>query len=75
MDSHIYLQGTDHVESPVRKSSIFCMVAIYKAVGEERLEEYIKKLSASKVKLLHLYINRVEQVTSVPTSPKNSASS
>ncbi|XP_045460919.1 CLIP-associating protein isoform X2 [Harmonia axyridis] len=69
------IKGTDHVESPVRKSSIFCMVAIYKAVGEERLEEYISKLSASKVKLLHLYIDRVEQNTSVPTSPKNTATS
>ncbi|KAL3286277.1 hypothetical protein HHI36_000786 [Cryptolaemus montrouzieri] len=69
------IKGTDHEESPVRKSSIFCMVALYKAVGEDRLEQYISKLSASKMKLLHLYISRAEQNTSVPTSPKNSATS
>ncbi|KAK9875379.1 hypothetical protein WA026_007774 [Henosepilachna vigintioctopunctata] len=69
------IKGTDHVESAVRKSSIFCMVAIYKAVGEERLEPYTNRLTASKVKLLHLYISRAEQNTSVPTSPKNTGTS
>ncbi|XP_068894094.1 CLIP-associating protein 1-A isoform X5 [Tenebrio molitor] len=69
------IKGTDHLESPVRKSSIFCMVALYKAVGEERLSSYISCLSGSKVKLLRLYISRSQQNTSVPTSPKNSANS
>ncbi|KAJ8925598.1 hypothetical protein NQ315_009438 [Exocentrus adspersus] len=68
------IKGTDHNESPVRKSSIFCMVALYKAVGEERLSPYINHLSGSKVKLLRLYISRSEQNASVPTSPKNNFS-
>ncbi|KAJ8972441.1 hypothetical protein NQ317_000032 [Molorchus minor] len=67
------IKGTDHNESTVRKSSIFCMVALYKAVGEERLSPYINHLSGSKVKLLRLYISRSEQNTSVPTSPKNNS--
>nr|CAH7724241.1 unnamed protein product [Callosobruchus chinensis] len=53
------IKGTDHAESSVRKSSIFCMVAIHKAVGEERMEPYIKLLSGSKLKLLRLYISSV----------------
>nr|XP_015837162.1 PREDICTED: CLIP-associating protein 1-B isoform X6 [Tribolium castaneum] len=70
------IKGTDHAESPVRKSSIFCMVALYKAVGEERLNPYISCLSGSKLKLLRLYISRSRQnTTSVPTSPKNTATS
>ncbi|XP_030763283.1 CLIP-associating protein 1-A isoform X3 [Sitophilus oryzae] len=69
------LKGTDHNESPVRKSSIFCMVALYKAVGEERFAIYINLLTGSKVKLLRLYISRSEQNNSMPTSPKNSSTS
>ncbi|CAH1986214.1 unnamed protein product [Acanthoscelides obtectus] len=68
------IKGTDHNESSVRKSSIFCMVAIHKAVSEERMEPYIKLLSGSKLKLLRLYISRLELQTpmpSSPTSPKN----
>ncbi|CAG9813465.1 unnamed protein product [Phaedon cochleariae] len=65
------VNATDHQESPVRKSSIFCMVALYKAVGEERLTTHISHLPGSKVKLLRLYISRSETVASVPTSPKN----
>ncbi|XP_063908195.1 CLIP-associating protein isoform X7 [Zophobas morio] len=68
------IKSTDHLESAVRKSSIFCMVALYKAVGEERLSSYISCLTGSKVKLLRLYISRSQQNASVPTSPKNSAS-
>ncbi|XP_076259112.1 CLIP-associating protein isoform X26 [Rhynchophorus ferrugineus] len=69
------LKGTDHNESPVRKSSIFCMVALYKAVGEERFSKYINLLTGSKVKLLRLYITRAEvSNSSMPTSPKNSSS-
>ncbi|KAG5871175.1 hypothetical protein JTB14_007902 [Gonioctena quinquepunctata] len=67
------IKGSDHQESPVRKSSIFCMVALYKAVGEERLSPFINHLAGSKVKLLKLYISRSEQTTSVPTSPKNTS--
>ncbi|XP_072390555.1 CLIP-associating protein 1-A isoform X2 [Diabrotica undecimpunctata] len=68
------IKGTDHPESSVRKSSVFCMVALHKAVGEERLSSYITHLSGSKVKLLKLYIERSEHNTSVPTSPKNNGS-
>ncbi|CAH1123842.1 unnamed protein product [Ceutorhynchus assimilis] len=64
------LKGTDHNESPVRKSSIFCMVALYKAVGEERFSIYINGLTGSKVKLLRLYISRDEQKSST-ASPNN----
>ncbi|CAG9837434.1 unnamed protein product [Diabrotica balteata] len=68
------IKGTDHPESSVRKSSVFCMVALHKAVGEDRLSSYITHLSGSKVKLLKLYIERSEHNTSVPTSPKNNGS-
>ncbi|CAH1111377.1 unnamed protein product [Psylliodes chrysocephalus] len=69
------IKGTDHPESPVRKSSIFCMVTLHKAVGEERLSAYMTQLSGSKVKLLRLYIERSEHNNSVPTSPKNNGNS
>ncbi|XP_049819238.1 CLIP-associating protein isoform X3 [Aethina tumida] len=69
------IKGTDHQESPVRKSCIFCMVAIHKAVGEERLLRFINQLTGSKIKLLRLYIGRSQQNTSVPTSPKNTGNS
>lgn len=46
-----------------------CMVALHKAVGEERLLPYISNLAGSKLKLLRLYINRAQQ-TSLPASPK-----
>ncbi|ENN80032.1 hypothetical protein YQE_03509, partial [Dendroctonus ponderosae] len=65
--------GTDHNESPVRKSSIFCMVALYKAVGEERLADYISGLTGSKVRLLRLYITRAEQQTTPNDTPKNAS--
>ncbi|KAJ8951227.1 hypothetical protein NQ318_010255 [Aromia moschata] len=76
-DEHLEQNNARHNknESPVRKSSIFCLVALYKAVGEERLSPYIKHLSGSKVKLLRLYIGRSEQNTSVPTSQKITAAS
>ncbi|KAH1007331.1 hypothetical protein HUJ04_004581 [Dendroctonus ponderosae] len=67
------LKGTDHNESPVRKSSIFCMVALYKAVGEERLADYISGLTGSKVRLLRLYITRAEQQTTPNDTPKNAS--
>ncbi|KAL1513059.1 hypothetical protein ABEB36_002537 [Hypothenemus hampei] len=62
------LRGTDHLESPVRKSSIFCMVALYKAVGEEMLSPYINLLTSSKVKLLNFYINRTDESRNSKTS-------
>ncbi|XP_056638130.1 CLIP-associating protein isoform X3 [Diorhabda sublineata] len=67
------IKGTDHTESPVRKSSIFCMVALHKAVGEQRLSSYITHLSGSKIKLLRLYIDRSEH-NSVSSTTKNNGS-
>lgn len=57
----------------MRKSSIFCMVALYKAVGEERLADYINGLTGSKVRLLRLYISRADQQTTPNDTPKNSS--
>ncbi|XP_071053520.1 CLIP-associating protein isoform X4 [Onthophagus taurus] len=67
------VKTNDHEESTVRKSAVFCMVALHKAVGEERLAPHIAKLPGSKLKLLRLYIGRTQPSSSVPTSPKNSA--
>jgi CLIP-associating protein 1/2 len=51
------LKGYDNSESSVRKASVFCLVAIYLAVGEE-LRPFLAPLSSSKLKLLNLYIKR-----------------
>ncbi|KAK2159523.1 hypothetical protein LSH36_151g01044 [Paralvinella palmiformis] len=51
------LQGYDNRESPVRKASVFCLVALYLVVGDE-LNPYVEHLSGSKKKLLNLYIKR-----------------
>lgn len=48
------------------------MVALHKAVGEDRLAPYLVNLTGSKLKLLRLYISKA---SSVPTSPKNSGTS
>ncbi|XP_066597244.1 CLIP-associating protein isoform X3 [Prorops nasuta] len=48
----------DDNESTVRKSAVFCMVAIHSAVGEEVLKPHLKALHASKLKLLYIYIQR-----------------
>lgn len=69
----MFLQANDHEESAVRKSAVFCMVALHKAVGEERLAPYIASLVGSKLKLLRLYISRAHQSSTVQMSPKNSA--
>lgn len=71
----ILIQAYDHEESPVRKCSVFCMVALHSAVGEDRMAPYFESLVGSKRKLVHLYVKRAQQGSSVPTSPKNSATS
>lgn len=48
----------DHVESSVRKASVFCLVAIHSSVGEEILMPHLAELSGTKMKLLNLYIKR-----------------
>lgn len=71
--------GYDHEQSPVRKASVFCLVAVYLVVGED-MKEHIKELSGSKMKLLNLYIRRAlaqketgtSTTTSHTSSPANS---
>ncbi|XP_071448621.1 CLIP-associating protein 1 isoform X11 [Hetaerina americana] len=54
-------QAYDNEESSVRKSAVFCMVAIHVAVGEEVLAPHLTALNGSKMKLLHLYIRKAQQ--------------
>ncbi|XP_048781354.2 CLIP-associating protein 1-like isoform X7 [Ostrea edulis] len=54
------LKGYDDQQSTVRKSSVFCLVAIYLKVGEG-IWNHLTKLNYSKVKLLNLYIKRAQQ--------------
>ncbi|XP_063217675.1 CLIP-associating protein 1 isoform X4 [Bacillus rossius redtenbacheri] len=61
----------DDEESSVRKSAVFCMVALHNLVGEDGLQPHLAALNGSKLKLLHLYIKRAQQGSSAPTSPKN----
>ncbi|PNF29242.1 CLIP-associating protein 2 [Cryptotermes secundus] len=65
------IKAYDNEESSVRKSAVFCMVALHSSVGEEALQPHLEALNGSKLKLLHLYIRRAQQGSSVPTSPKN----
>ncbi|KAK3736138.1 hypothetical protein QZH41_015538 [Actinostola sp. cb2023] len=48
----------DHIESSVRKASVFCLVAIHNIVGEEVILPHLAELSGTKMKLLNLYIKR-----------------
>lgn len=52
-----FTQAYDSVECAVRKATVFCMVAIYGAVGEV-MNTYLTELSTCKSKLLKLYIDR-----------------
>ncbi|KAJ8307405.1 hypothetical protein KUTeg_015489 [Tegillarca granosa] len=54
------LRGYDDQESTVRKSAVFCLVAIYLSVGDV-IWNHLTKLNYSKVKLLNLYIKRAQQ--------------
>ncbi|GFG38732.1 hypothetical protein Cfor_02767, partial [Coptotermes formosanus] len=65
------IKAYDNEESSVRKSAVFCMVSLHSSVGEEALQPHLEPLNGSKLKLLHLYIRRAQQGSSVPTSPKN----
>lgn len=71
----VLLIAYDDTESSVRKAAVFCMVALYKQSDQTKnvLEHYIAKLQGAKLKLVQLYINRAEQGSSMPTSPKNSS--
>jgi CLIP-associating protein 1/2 len=81
----LLLKAYDNDESSVRKSAVFCLVALHNSIGEEPLQPYLTSLTGSKLKLLNLYIRRAKQEnaagngahnsntpsTSSPTSPKN----
>ncbi len=41
-------RGYCHSESSVRKASVFCLVAVYRIVGEE-MKDHLPKLSSSQV--------------------------
>ncbi|XP_043508256.1 CLIP-associating protein 1-A isoform X4 [Frieseomelitta varia] len=65
------IKAYDDNESAVRKSAVFCMVAIHLAVGEELLKPHLSCLYTSKLKLLNIYIQRAQQANSQPASPRS----
>ncbi|KAB7504085.1 CLIP-associating protein 2, partial [Armadillidium nasatum] len=65
------LKAYDNKESCVRKASVFCMVALHNAVGEETMKPHLESLTGSKLKLLNLYIKRAETQNSGASSPKS----
>ncbi|XP_020281280.1 CLIP-associating protein 1-A isoform X3 [Pseudomyrmex gracilis] len=68
------IKAYDDAESAVRKSAVFCMVAIHVAVGEEVLKPHLSCLYSSKLKLLNIYIQRAQQQTnSQPASPRSNS--
>ncbi|KAL6443673.1 hypothetical protein ACFW04_001644 [Cataglyphis niger] len=68
------IKAYDDAESAVRKSAVFCMVAIHVAVGEEVLKPHLSSLYSSKLKLLNIYIQRAQQqANSTPASPRSNS--
>ncbi|XP_076390266.1 CLIP-associating protein isoform X12 [Megachile rotundata] len=67
------IKAYDDTESAVRKSAVFCMVAIHLAVGEEVLKPHLICLYTSKLKLLNIYIQRAQQTNSQPASPRSNS--
>ncbi|KAG0723019.1 CLIP-associating protein 2 [Chionoecetes opilio] len=65
------IKAYDNKESCVRKASVFCMVALHNAVGEEAMVPHLDALTGSKLKLLNLYIKRAETQNSGASSPKS----
>ncbi|KAK8736521.1 hypothetical protein OTU49_005051 [Cherax quadricarinatus] len=65
------IKAYDNKESCVRKASVFCMVALHNAVGEEAMRPHLETLTGSKLKLLNLYIKRAETQNSGASSPKS----
>ncbi|CAF3755285.1 unnamed protein product, partial [Adineta steineri] len=64
-NSHNVVSGTsswDNETSSVRKAAVFCLVSIYLVVGDA-LRTHLHKLSASKLKLLNVYISKAQQQT------------
>ncbi|XP_012270047.1 CLIP-associating protein 1-A isoform X2 [Orussus abietinus] len=65
------IKSYDDKESTVRKSAVFCMVAIHAAVGEEVLKPHLTQLVGSKLKLLNIYVQRAQQTNSEPANPRD----
>ncbi|XP_037787210.1 CLIP-associating protein 2-like isoform X12 [Penaeus monodon] len=65
------IKAYDNKESCVRKASVFCMVALHNAVGEDAMRPHLESLTGSKLKLLNLYIKRAETQNSGASSPKS----
>uniref|UniRef100_A0A1B6EFB0 TOG domain-containing protein n=1 Tax=Clastoptera arizonana TaxID=38151 RepID=A0A1B6EFB0_9HEMI len=63
------VQAYDNEDSSVRKSAVFCMVALHIAVGDEALKPYLASLNGSKLKLLNVYIRRAQH-SSPPATPR-----
>ncbi|CAF0724124.1 unnamed protein product [Didymodactylos carnosus] len=63
----------DSETSSVRKAAVFCLVAVFLVVGES-LRTYLQKLSASKLKLLNVYISKAEQQRTVEKNTNSSSS-
>ncbi|CAF1218202.1 unnamed protein product, partial [Adineta ricciae] len=75
-NSHNITGGTnswDNETSSVRKAAVFCLVSIYMVVGDA-LRTHLHKLSASKLKLLNVYISKAQQQTATGNSEKSTAS-
>ncbi|XP_074598509.1 CLIP-associating protein 1-A-like isoform X2 [Brevipalpus obovatus] len=53
------IKACDNPESSVRKSAIFTLVEIYKRTGD-RMDPYLASMNGSKLKLLHLYIDKAK---------------
>ncbi|XP_026473636.1 CLIP-associating protein isoform X3 [Ctenocephalides felis] len=49
---------TDHSASAMRKATVFCIVELHLALGDERISPYLQHLSASKKRLLNVYIEK-----------------
>lgn len=54
--NQLFLQAYDDQVSTVRKSAVFCLVAIHTKVGDT-IWNYLTKLNYSKVSILHIYCN------------------
>ncbi|KAI0224462.1 CLIP-associating protein 1-B [Lamellibrachia satsuma] len=52
------LKGYDSVVGNVRKASVYCLVGLHEAAGEEVIQPYLEHVSETKRKLLNVYIKR-----------------
>ncbi|CAG0896905.1 unnamed protein product [Darwinula stevensoni] len=66
------IQAYDNEESSVRKSAVFCLVALHYSVGQDVLQPYLAALNVSKRKLLNLYIRRKQILNSKQNSESSS---